>query len=77
MIHYLIPFSQFFVFINGFRIEFRKFVGRIIFKNCMDPNQHSLGIIIGKKHNLAEKDNVKEKVSIIHLRILNFFSLQY
>jgi hypothetical protein len=25
----------------------------------MDPNQHSLGIIIGKKHNLAEKDNVK------------------
>ena len=30
-----------------------------IFKNCLDPNQYSLGIIIGKKHNLAEKDNVQ------------------
>ena len=59
MIHDLIPFSRFFVFLDGFRIEFREFVGRIIFKNCMDPNQHSPGIIIGKKHNLAEKDNVK------------------
>jgi hypothetical protein len=59
MIHDLIPFGRFFVFLDGFRIEFREFVGWIIFKNCMDPNQHSPGIIIGKKHNLAEKDNVK------------------
>jgi len=28
----------------------------------MNPNQHFIGVIIGKKHNLAEKDNVKEKV---------------
>ena len=40
----------------------------------MNPNQHSIGVIIGKKHNLTEEDNVKEKVNIIHLRILNFFS---
>jgi len=59
MIHDLIPFSRFFVFLDGFRIEFGKFVGRIIFKNCMDPNQHSPGIIIRNKHNLAEKKNVE------------------